>query len=224
MNLYFLVEGRRSEMKIYPSWLEYLLPNFKRVYNYNEVQENNYYLISAEGYPSIIYDSLPSAIEEIQDQQNYDYLILCLDSDEVTITERKQEINDYLSENQNLKNALGKTQLKIIVQNRCIETWLLGNRKIYTRNPQDKDLLDYTRYYNVADDDPEKMGKYNSNTHAAFHEKYLKALFKAKNMKYSKEMPRDAQEGYYLEELQRRVTETEHLSTLKEFIDFCQMI
>lgn len=27
MNIYFLVEGKRTEMKVYPKWLSILIPN-----------------------------------------------------------------------------------------------------------------------------------------------------------------------------------------------------
>ncbi|MEH1836156.1 MAG: hypothetical protein V7L29_29910 [Nostoc sp.] len=74
-----------------------------------------------------------------------------------------------------------------LTQNRCIETWFLGNTKIYSRQPQSEPLLDYTRYYDISVNCPELMGKYDKfNTHAQFHEAYLKELFRAKNINYSK--------------------------------------
>ena len=58
---------------------------------------------------------------------------------------------------------------------------------MYSRQPQLHPLLDYTRYYNISSDCPELMGKYSTfNTHAQFHEAYLKELFRAKNINYSK--------------------------------------
>jgi len=42
----------------------------------------------------------------------------------------------------------------------------------------------------VAEKDPEVMEKYQGfNTHAQFHESYLKALFAAKNLSYSPKKP-----------------------------------
>ena len=55
MNLYFLVEGKRTENKVYPAWLKHLLPELQQVKNFDEVDKNNFYLFSANGYPSIIY-------------------------------------------------------------------------------------------------------------------------------------------------------------------------
>lgn len=37
MNIYFLVEGKRTERKVYPAWLAYLLPELQRVQSYDEV-------------------------------------------------------------------------------------------------------------------------------------------------------------------------------------------
>ncbi|MDV2999865.1 MAG: hypothetical protein N5P05_001471 [Chroococcopsis gigantea SAG 12.99] len=51
MNIYFLVEGNSTERKIYPKWLEYLIPELMRVDYHDQVDNNNYYLISGEGYP-----------------------------------------------------------------------------------------------------------------------------------------------------------------------------
>lgn len=31
MNIYFLVEGKRTERKVYPAWLAYLLPELQQV-------------------------------------------------------------------------------------------------------------------------------------------------------------------------------------------------
>ena len=39
MNLYFLVEGRRTESKVYPRWLSYLLPEYRQVNNHTQLRE-----------------------------------------------------------------------------------------------------------------------------------------------------------------------------------------
>ena len=39
MNLYFLVEGRRTERWVYPAWLGYLLPHFTRVDRFDAVRD-----------------------------------------------------------------------------------------------------------------------------------------------------------------------------------------
>jgi|GEM_PF-3358452 len=64
MNIYFLFEGKSTETKVYPKYLSYLIPELKKVDNYQEVIENNYYIFSSSGYPSI-YDDIEYAIEDI---------------------------------------------------------------------------------------------------------------------------------------------------------------
>lgn len=223
MNLYFLVEGTQSERKVYPAWLAYLLPQLKQVRNYDEVNEKNYYLISGEGYPSLIYDFIPSSIAEINSKGKYSYFVVCLDTEENTVAELTTEINEFLIQ-QKLK--LNNAELVLIFQNRCLETWLLGNRKIYSKNPQSQPLLDYTKYYDVSVNCPENMGKYRDfNTHAQFHGAYLKALFEAKNITYSKKRPGDVLKSFYLDQLLARIqVQPEQLATFRQFINFCNKI
>ena len=223
MNLYFLVEGTQSERKVYPAWLAHLLPELQRVDNCDDVNEKNYYLISGEGYPSLIYDFIPRAIAEINSNGKYSYFVVCLDAEENTVAELTTEIDDFLNE-QKLK--LNNAELILIFQNRCLESWLLGNRKIYSRNPQNKPLLDYTKYYDVSVNCPETMGRYQEfNTHAQFHGAYLRTLFEAKNITYSKKRPGDVLKPFYLEQLLARIeVQPEQLTTFRQFIDFCNKI
>ncbi len=222
MNLYFLVEGCRSEVKVYPAWLSYLLPELQRVKVYDEVNKNNYFLISGQGYPSLL-DFIPPAIEEINLTAKYNYFVICLDADEVTVNERKEEVTQFFQDHQ-LK--LESAELIIIAQNRCIETWFLGNRRIYTKNPQNSPLLDYTRFYNVSIHDPELMEKYPGfKYHSPFHEAYLRALFQAKNIVYTKKRPGEVLKEYYLKEvLNRFLDQPEHLKSFGDFIRFCQAV
>jgi hypothetical protein len=176
MNIYFLVEGRSTEKKIYPKWLAYLIPTLTRVKFYDQVQVNNYYIISGNGYPNILDDGLENALEKIQETKKFDYLVICVDSDEETVQERFYCIQKKIEEKS--KN-LGNTKPIIIIQNRCIETWLLGNRTMFnSRQPQQSPLLEYVKYYDVSQNDPELMGQYNDSNHADFHYKYLKEVFR----------------------------------------------
>ncbi len=221
MNLYFLVEGKRTESKVYPKWMEYLLPELKRVENYRDVDNNNYYLVSGGGYPSI-YNHLKNAIKEVNSIQKYDYLILCLDADESTVSERFQQINNFI-EKKGLK--LRNSGFKIIVQNRCLETWFLGNRVVYPRQPKRKTFREYSKFYNVSIDDPELMKLYKGfKSISFFHYSYLKEMLLERNIKYTKNMPRAVTEPPYIDQLIARVEDTEHLQSLKDFFDFCNSI
>lgn len=220
MNIYFLVEGRRTERKLYPAWLSHLVPELEQIDSPDEVEENNYYLVSAEGYPSILYAHMPNAIEDIKASGKYHYFVVCLDAEEFSVQERKEEIYTSLQKN---KVKLEATRLIPIIQNRCIETWLLDNRKVYVRNPQNPRLVQYTQYYDVSLEDSELMGIYPEfNTHAQFHYAYLKAIFSEKHMTYSKRQPGNAGDFSYLKQLQSRINEEPtHLATFRDFIAFC---
>ncbi|MGB5960936.1 MAG: hypothetical protein WBG73_09790 [Coleofasciculaceae cyanobacterium] len=223
MNIYFLVEGNSTEKKIYPKWLEYLIPNLVRVQYHDQAENNNYYLISGQGYPRILYDGLENAIDKILEIPKYDYLVICVDADEETVEERVQYIREFIN---NKEINLGKTKVEIIVQNRCIETWLLGNKKIFnSKQPLDLPLSSYVNYYNVSQNNPEEMGKYKMRNHADFHYEYLKEIFRSKNTTYSKKYPKDAKEKYYFEELQKRVQDQpEDLKTFQFFLEFCERV
>jgi hypothetical protein len=53
MNIYFLVEGKKTEIKVYPKWLNILMPDLKRVNNFDATVENNYYIFGGNGFPSL---------------------------------------------------------------------------------------------------------------------------------------------------------------------------
>jgi len=223
MNIYFLVEGNSTEKKIYPKWLEYLIPNLIRVRYHHEVENNNYYLISGQGYPRILYDGLENAVDKILEIPKYDYLVICVDADEEPVEERIEYIREFI---RNKQINLGKTKVEIIVQNRCIETWLLGNKRIFnSKQPLQLPLSSYVNYYDVSQNNPEEMGKYEMRNHADFHYEYLREIFRAKNTIYSKKNPNDATEKYYFEELQKRVQyQPEDLKTFQFFLEFCEKI
>ena len=222
MNIYFLVEGK-TEKRIYTQWLAYLIPELTQVKSYHRVQENNYYLISGKGYPSILSLGLPNAADKIQETQKYDYLVLCVDADEETVEERTEYIYNFIEDN-GIK--LGETKPIVIVQNRCIETWLLGNRKMFdSGEPQDPPLADYVKYYDVSQEDPELMGPYQNKNHARFHKQYLQNIFWAKNLSYSKTNPGEALKEDYLNELIKRISDRpEHLKSFESLITFCETI
>jgi hypothetical protein len=222
MNIYFLVEGRSTEKKLYTAWLNYLIPELQRVNFYDQIAQNNYYIISGKGYPSILEEGIPNAIDKIQEVPKYNYLVICLDAEEDTVEEREKYVNDFITKNITIPAQL---EIVIIIQNRCIETWLLGNRKIFnSKQPLQGLLADYVQYYDVSQNDPELMGKFKQKNHADFHLVYLQEIFRAKNLSYSKKFPGETQEEYYLQQLIKRIDETEHLKTFQKFINFCDNI
>ena len=80
MNIYFLVEGKRTEMKVYPKWLSILIPELKRVQWHHEVVKNNYCIFTGDGFPSLLDNHLKNSIEDVNSSGNFDYFVICLDS------------------------------------------------------------------------------------------------------------------------------------------------
>lgn len=229
MNLYFLVEGKETEPKVYRSWLSHLLPQIQEVQGFQEVSGNNYLLIGARHKSPSFMNRLRASILEVNTNNNYDYLIICIDAEDRTVEETingiEETLNRLVDENVKLNN---RTRIEFIIQNRCIETWFLGNRKVFPRAPQNPDLLNYINHFNVFHNDPEEMEKPvkdgHFGSHAQFHFEYLRLMFVEKNIVYTKQRPNQVEEGYYLEQLKKRVTETSHLRSLRNFFELCERI
>ncbi|MCI4625643.1 MAG: hypothetical protein L3V56_06750 [Candidatus Magnetoovum sp. WYHC-5] len=200
------------------------MPKLTKVDDFYSAVNNNYYIFSSDGIPSI-YDDMLRAIDDINENGKYDYLVICLDAEEISLEERQKEIFEVLNVN---GVSLEKAKLEIFVQNCCLETWFLGNRKVYSRNIQNHhEFLKYARFYNVSLYDPELMKKPKGYEYsiAYYHLKYLKAMFQARNISYSKNNSKEVQSEAYLEELKKRLsTESNHLNSLRCFVDFCAEI
>ena len=223
MNIYFLVEGRRTEKKVYSRWISILLPELLEVKYAFLIQSNNYFVFSGNGFPSLLDNHLRKAIQEVNSIDNFDYFVICLDSDEVSIEERKNEVLTFIKREEIVLNS--KTKLVIIVQNRCIETWFLGNVKVFKRNPNSDLLQEFISFYNVSRNDPEQMGKFDGfETLADFHETYLTEMLSERNIQYTKKNPRGVIEPNYLIQLIKRTKDTGHIQSFKNFLDFCNEV
>ncbi|MEA3494456.1 MAG: hypothetical protein U9R42_00280 [Bacteroidota bacterium] len=223
MNLYIIVEGRRTEKKVYPAWLAHLIPDLQSVNWAYEVSNKNYYLFNGNGFPSLLHNHLKNSIAEVNEYDKFNYLVLILDVDETTVNGRIDEVNEFLKENDLELND--NTELVILPQNRCIESWFLGNKKVFKLNPQNPNLIKYVQFYNVKNNDPEKMGLYPSfNTHSQFHADYCTEFLRERNIRYSKNKPNGVVDKDYLENLILRSENTNHLKSFKNFIEFCNKV
>lgn len=223
MNIYLLVEGEKTELQVYPKWISYMIPELVRVHSFSSVTDSSYYLFSGQGIPSI-YNHAVNAIKDINSINKYNYLIIALDAEELTVEYRKSKVYEHL-EKANI--ALNKNcKLEIIVHNRCMETWFLGNPKVYKRNPQGKTFRQNTAHYNVEINDPELMEKLPEFSRTAhFHESYLREMLKEHDIRYRKSRPKEVTEKYYFEELVKRVQNfPDHLKSLSSFINLFNRI
>jgi len=227
MNIYFLVEGKSTEKKVYPKFIEHFFESkLTKVNQFDEVVDNNYFLLSGNGYPRIFTDVLKNSIIDINSAGNYNYLILCIDSDENSIEERQQELGEYLEQFKEEGIELSSNcKIELIVQHRCIETWFLGNKVIYKTNPASKILSKFQAFYNVKDNDPELLPVFKDfGNHASFHFAYLREMLLERNVRYSKNYPRDVAEKHYLERLIERGETDSHILSFMYFYNLCKKI
>ncbi len=222
MNVYFLVEGR-TEAAVYPQWLDHLVPRLRRVKFYDRATTNNYYLFSARGYPAVVQRDLPHAVQDVNECGLYDFLVVCLDADEEAPATRARRTRRFLEDEGVELNA--GTELVVLVQNRCIETWFLGNRDFYPRHPHSSRLRRLLEFYDASIDDPEAMGRHGAFNHAQFHTAYFSALFDEYTNfedRYMKASPKYVTRESYLEQLLARIEENpDHLPTFQAFVALC---
>ena len=225
MNVYIIVEGDRTELKVYPAWLAILAPHLKRVGHPGDLTDNNYYLFSGHGIPSI-YNHICNAIEDInaineEGKATVDYLIVCMDTEEGSRNDIVEEIERNLNERK--ISLLPTCRLEIFEHKVSMESWFLGNGKLLGQNIQSPTLRSYRDFYDIKRSNPEEMGNIDSEqftTTAQFHHSYLKELFKENHMKYTKANPGDVCEQYYLAQLIERYNNSGHITTFGRWYDF----
>jgi hypothetical protein len=220
VNLYLLVEGSRTEKTVYPRWLTTLVPALSQVFDPFCAVSNNFYLFSSNGYPGIKND-IRAAILDVNKAGTYDYFLVCLDSDDNDVDEKKREIEDAVSCLDVTLNA----GLIVIIQCRCIETWFLGNRDKFPARKSHA-FYSYFRFYNVSKYNPELMEKpyWFSSSASQYHAVYLKKMLAENGKHYSKKSPESVCGTSYVNGLLNRVTSSSHLRSLKYFFDFCKML
>lgn len=222
MNIYFLVEGKRTEKKVYPKWLSILVPQLVEIDDPRKVASNNYYMFSGNGYPALL-SHVANAIKDINEIGKFDYFVICLDADEVTVEQRNKQVLDFITSA--IMPLNDSSKLVVILQNRCIETWFLGNSKVLKKNPDSKDLREYIGFYDVSINDPELMPNNGEfETTAQFHESYLKEIFSERGIYYSKKNPGGVTEAAYLKQLIKRANETGHIGSIFTFLNFCKEV
>lgn len=228
MNAYIIVEGNRTEMKVYPKWLEIIAPKMKRVATLSEMTDSNYYLFSGGGIPSI-YNHISNAVEDIIETNSkgeikIDYLIVCIDTEE----ESREYILDQIHKELRERNiTLGTLRLEVFEQKVSMESWFLANRKIFKTNPEDETLRKFIDHYNVKLKDPELMESIDEtlfSTKARFHHAYLKKIFAERHINYSKSNPSEVCKEDYLNQIINRYSDTAHIGSFGRWYNFARTI
>ncbi len=221
MNIYILVEGERAESILYPLWISHCQPRFRHLRIPEDAQPDSdgYYIISGYGFPSV-YRHISDAVHTINECGTYDFFVVGIDAEELSYEERYAEIEEKI----NLESLnCGCTPI-IIVQNCCLETWLLGNNTIIKNNDHiDERTKCFFDWYDVTRNDPELMSsKEEFFTKAKYHEKYLRTvLTTCRGRGYQKGRPHSCGTPEYWGDLLRRLEMFPgHISSFKKFVDF----
>ena len=179
------------------------------------IAENNFSIISGGGFPSY-FDVIESAIEDVNFYNTIDRLVIAIDSEDLSYSDKLNEMTEYLSQ------FKCKAEIKIVIQHFCLETWALGNRRIVKPNPQSQKLIQYKRFYNVRSADPELLPSYEIEelNRAQFAEIYLRKALndKFKNLTYSKRNPKALLNSKYFQRVKERFEQTGHIKSFDDFL------
>ena len=232
MNLYFIVEGKRTEPILYRSWIPQLLPTFREISRIEDAVEeglgDTFYLIAGLGYPAYEH-RIRNAIKDCAATSKPFHLVVCVDAEDVSVSERILKNEKIIRDARAIENV-PLLPFSIVIADCCIETWLLGNAKVIKRNPDSEDLRAYLEHYDVAAFDPEKMpAKTGDRNRADTHLRYLQAVFRERNMYYTKKHPADASEPHYLKALVNRASVdqgdgTRHLRSFSVLLSLCDSL
>lgn len=207
MNLYFLLEGERTEKRIYRAWLSHAFPELRFVDVPEAMNENCVLMISGRGYPQYL-QRLDQVLDDIDRivKNRVDHLFICVDAEETSFEAKLAEVEEHV------KQAAPVVRTSVIVQMCCIETWLLGNRRFVRSQPQTEKLRRFQSFYDVRDLDPESMPAMPPRPlRAPFHLEYLQAVCRERGLSYTKKRPGATLEPHYLEALIERHRQTGHL-------------
>jgi hypothetical protein len=218
VNLDFLVEGDRTEPRVYREWLRHRFPMLTQVEQIDQVTSNCYILFRGNGYPSCL-KRIGRVLADIRDRPVIDHFFVCVDAEERSYDDKFAEISQVIA---NMEAQTGvrakhpRLTAHVIVQHCCIETWFLGHAKMLRRNPTSIRLGEMKSFYDVSLADPEAMGRPRGYvTRASFHLAYLQEMLREQGKIYSKTSPGVVLEQNYLDALRLRCTSTGHLPSLQ---------
>jgi len=208
MNILFVVEGKRTEKRIYKKWIKYVQANLEYVPTITDLTENNFTIISGGGYPGY-YKVIKNSIRDVNRLNNIDYLFICIDSEELSFSEKFREMEEFIEKECPPVNS----DVVLIIQNHCIETWLMGNKKINLSVAQNQKLRKYRDFYNVNTLDPEDLLSIDNRTIAQFTLDYLVLMLREKGLAYSKSNVSAVSNKSYFNQLVKRFKGHNHIKS-----------
>lgn len=224
MNFYMLVEGKSTEMKVYPKIIEQCHPEYVLVNDLEDISENSYFMFSGHGMPAL-YNAIRPALEDIKlfnesHKEKITQFVICLDTDyygseEETYYRIMQEIQ---------KNSADGVEVSVILQTMCIETWFLGNQDAFPEK-YGNEFERYVKYYDVSVDDPEKMRKPEEASSIGNYSKtYLKKMLNETGRTYSVSRIKDVTTPAYIAGMEKRLKRTGHIQSYRYLQKFLEKL
>lgn len=215
MNIYVVVEGEVGEKKVYQHWIPLVNPILTPIDYITQVTTNNFYIISGNGYPNY-FNTIKNAIDDVANNPQFNRLVVAVDSEDIDFATKYTEIDDYI---QSFGTSI---DYRIIIQHFCLETWALGNKNIYVRNPQDTQLIQFQSIWNVSTQDPELLPPLVSHLNRAHSaELYLRKLLQEKyrNLTYTKRRPEALLNNTFFNRVKNRCTQDRHVQSFEHFLN-----
>lgn len=214
MNITVLTEGK-SEKYIYKSWISLVNPLLTFVESIDNLSNDNFVVISAFGYPSYL-QLIHEVIDDVNRYGNIDRLVICVDSEDMSLIDKQNEIRNHVSTKQ------CSAKVFVVIQHFCIETWALGNVQICPINPRREPLRTYKAFFDVRTSDPELLPSYAplQLNRAKFAALYLDTLLRAGNppRTYRKDNPEPLPRPTYFQQVKLRHQTTNHIGSFGNFL------
>lgn len=229
MSLCFLVEGDRTEKRLYRAWVNHAFPHLAPATTVAAVGPTSFCVISGGGIP-LYKDELRDVLRDIGDNKGVRDLFVCIDAEDLSYEERLAEMELEIHKAEVESGVrLNNPALRIhpIVQNCCVETWFLGHTKMMRRHPTSERLRDYREFFDVCAADPEQMGTYTGfRNRADFHLHYLKEMLleQSPTLIYTKKRPDPVLGPDYLSALRQRCHRTGHLASLRRLFEIWETL
>jgi predicted ATPase len=223
----FLVEGR-TELNLYPKWIAHFTHSrLTKCLQYADVVANQFTIFDVQGISNMSRD-IPMAISSIIANNVFDYLVIVIDGDKEGVASRQRFIESIINDPAT-PSLPTNCQLKIIVQNVCIETWFTGHTDHFrtAKMCRDSGILSLLNEYNVENNDPELMPSTHPHSVGTYHAMYLKKMLKGANRTwhYGKSTAHTLIDMPYFQRLEQRLTETPtHLNSFADMVTFLKSL
>ena len=207
MNIVVFTEGK-GDRKVYRSWIPFVNNQLTLANTIDEIMHDHYAVIRGFGYPSY-FDDISGVIQQVNSHGNIDRLVICVDSEDMTLSQKRQEMMTFLS------GESCNSPVFVIYQHFCLETWALANRNACPANANHRSFQTFRRFFNVLTHDPENLPAYPPKglNRSQFAATYLKAMLQASSshITYNKSVPTPLLNRQYFQEVLLRHTSTSHI-------------